>query len=332
MTDARPTHRKLPDDLPAYGRILVVDDEHSIRYTFALFLDEAGYETSAVADPDEALRVLSAGDVDLAFVDILLEKTSGIDLMEQIKRRSPATVVVIVTGAPSVETAADALRLGAFDYLVKPVGQETLLRAASVALRHKAVRDEAERYRTNLDAIFHSIEDGIVTVSECLETVEVNRAAERICGFRREDVVGKPLSRDALHCSGACLEALSRSVAGGPPLVIRHVECRAEHLPDQVVDVKATPLLRGHDGPSGSVLVIRDQTRLENLEQRLRRQASDLVGESPAIRGIRSTIEALSELPATVLITGEHGTGKRMVAEALHGAGRRRPCRGSTAR
>jgi len=121
------------------GRILVVDDEHSIRYTFALFLDESGYETVAVSELDEALRALSDGDVDLAFVDILLESASGIELLEEIKRRSPSTEVVIVTGVPSIETASEALRLGAFDYLVKPVRQEALLRVTDVALRHRAV-------------------------------------------------------------------------------------------------------------------------------------------------------------------------------------------------
>ena len=312
--------------LAGQGRILVVDDEYSIRYTFGLFLDEAGYRSTAVSEPDEALRALSAEPIDLAFVDILLENTSGIDLMRQIKERSPSTEVVIVTGAPSVETASEALRLGAFDYLVKPVGQEELLRITDLALRHKAVHDAVERYRLNLEAIFRSIEDGVVTVDERFEVVEVNRAAERLCGLRRDDVVGKPAGEEMLACDAGCLRALRASVSGGPPVVVHSLECHSRTRPDQVVSVKATPLLRGDDVPSGGVLVIRDQTRLESLEQTLRRvQPGELVGASPAIRRIRSTIESLAELPTTVLITGEAGVGKEVVAEALHATGRRRP-------
>ena len=313
-------------ELGGRGRVLVVDDEYSIRYTFALFLDEAGYRATAVSTPDEALRVLSSERVDLAFVDILLENTSGIDLMRQIKDRSPATEVVIVTGAPSVETASAALRLGAFDYLVKPVGQEALLRITDLALRHKAVHDAVERYRLNLEAIFRSIEDGVVTVDERLEVVEVNRAAERLCGLHREDVLGKPITEEILGCEAGCLRALRASVTGRPPVVIHNLECRSRAHPDQVVSVKATPLLRGGDEPSGGVLVIRDQTRLETLEKTLRRcQPGELVGTSPAMRRIRSTIESFAELPTTVLITGEAGAGKEVVAEALHATGRRRP-------
>jgi len=307
------------------GRILVVDDEHSIRYTFALFLDESGYETTAVADPDDALRALSDGPVDLAFVDILLESTSGIDLLGEIKRRSPSTEVVIVTGAPSIETASEALRLGAFDYLVKPVRQEALLRITDVALRHKAVREAAERYRMNLEAIFRSLQDGIVTVDRDLNTMEVNGAAERLCGLRRREVLGRPLRGDLLGCDGECLEALRRTVADRRTVAIENLACRSRHCPGQVVSVTATPLLRGDEQPSGGVLVIRDQTRLLELEESLRRfQPGKLVGDSAAIRRIRSTIQSLADLPTTVLITGESGTGKEVVADALHAAGRHR--------
>jgi len=316
------------EELAARGRVLVVDDEYSIRYTFALFLDEAGYRATAVEDPEEALELLSSSPegIDLAFVDILLENTSGIDLMRRIKERSPATEVVIVTGAPSVETASEALRLGAFDYLVKPVGQEALLKITDLALRHKAVHDAVERYRLNLEAIFRSIEDGVVTVDERLEIVEVNRAAERLCGVRRQDVLGRPISQEMFDCGAGCLRALRASVTRRPPVVIHNLECHSQKRPDQVVSIKATPLLRGNDVPSGGVLVIRDQTRLEALEQTLRRvQPGELVGGSPAMRRIRSTVESLAELPTTVLITGEAGVGKQVVAEALHASGRRRP-------
>jgi two-component system response regulator HydG len=308
------------------GRILVVDDEHSIRYTFALFLDESGYETTAVAAPDDALRALSDGEVDLAFVDILLENTSGIDLLGEIKRRSPSTEVVIVTGAPSIETASEALRLGAFDYLVKPVRQEALLRITDVALRHKSVREAAERYRMNLEAIFRSLQDGVVTVDRHLTTTEVNGAAERLCGLRRQEVLGKPLNGDLLCCGGECLEALRTTVALGRPVTLEHLECRTPRRPGQVVSVTATPLLKGDRQPSGGVLVIRDQTRLVELEQSLRRcQPGKLVGDSPAIRRIRATIRSLADFPTTVLITGESGTGKEVVADAIHAAGRRHP-------
>lgn len=93
------------------------------------------------------------------------------------------------------------------------------------------MREEAERFRMNLEAIFRSLEDGIVTVDGGLRTVEVNEAAERLCGFRRQDVVGRPLSAALLPCHGDCLETLRRTVAESRPAFLDHVTCRApRHL------------------------------------------------------------------------------------------------------
>ena len=74
--------------------------------------------------------------------------------------------VIMITGAPSVDTATESLRIGAFDYIVKPIRQDALLRAVNVALKHKAVKEESEQCRLNFEAIFRSVNDGIITVDE----------------------------------------------------------------------------------------------------------------------------------------------------------------------
>ena len=306
------------------GRVLVVDDEHSIRYTFALFLSEAGYEATAVADAAAAVRHAESADVDVAFVDILLEDGSGIELLADLKRCSPATEVVIVTGVPSIENASEALRLGAFDYLVKPVRQAALLRTADVAVRHKRLRQSEERYRLNLDAIFRSVQDGIVTVDEELRVLEANRAAERLCGVRRGDALGEPPSAWRHACGAGCLEVLRTTVSQRRPVDAARIECASLDRPDQVVRVTATPLRHADERSTGGVLVIRDETRLTELERRLHQeQPSKLIGHSAAIRDIRDKIRSLADVPTTVLLTGASGTGKEVVADALHAAGRR---------
>ena len=146
------------------ARILVVDDEESIVYTFESFLSDEGHEVLTARSYEEALERLSGTDVDVVFSDILLGGRSGIDVLREVKARGLECPVVMITGYPEVRTASEAVRLGAFDYVAKPVVQETLLRLTSVALQHKRALDESGRYRSHLEAIFRSVDDAIITV------------------------------------------------------------------------------------------------------------------------------------------------------------------------
>lgn len=127
------------------GNFLVVDDEQSLRVTFESFLKDAGYAATSVASYDEALsRLDQSRDVDVVFSDILLGRHTGIDLLRELRARGMNVPVIMVTGYPSMDTAVEAIRLGAFDYLAKPVTKDVLLRTAGRALEFKRLRDENE--------------------------------------------------------------------------------------------------------------------------------------------------------------------------------------------
>ena len=109
------------------GSILVVDDEGSLRDTFHFFLTREGYEpVLTVASFKEALSLLQNQPIDLVISDIVLEGSSGIDLLKHTRRLGIDCPFIIITGFPDVDTAAEAVRLGAFDYISKPVDKETL--------------------------------------------------------------------------------------------------------------------------------------------------------------------------------------------------------------
>jgi PAS domain S-box-containing protein len=306
--------------------ILVVDDEESIRYTFELFLSDEGYTVSGAADCDEGIALLREKDIDLIFADIILPGRSGIDLLKEAKEILPNVPVIMITGAPSVDTAAESLRIGAFDYIIKPIRQDTLLRTVSIALKHKVVRDEREQCRLNFEAIFRSVNDGIITVDEKMAVVEINDAAQQICEFSRDAVIGKPLTELADRCDGNCIGALGKALKTRQPVELRFVECRSAQGKQQVVSVRASPLLGVKDRFTGAVMVVRDETRLVSLERRLqdRQKIDNIVGRSEGIEKVRAMIRDLADVRTTVLILGESGTGKELVVDALHYCGDRR--------
>ena len=208
--------------------------------------------------------------------------------MKKIKNANPGAEVIIITGAPTVDTASDALRHGALDYLVKPVRQEMLLRTTQMALKHKALREAKETYRLNLEAIFRSVRDAIITVDDRMRLVEANPAAEELCGIDRSDASGREVSELLGSCGQACLEALDRTVRRGEPEDLPCVECDLESNPDQIVSITTSPLLRPDGTASGGVLVLRNKTRMVELERCLAecREMNRIIGASEGIRRV----------------------------------------------
>jgi len=306
-------------------KILVVDDEESIRYTFQIFLEDEGFYVTTADGYDAALTQVKATDFDLIFLDIILDGQSGIDLLRSIRKYRPGVQVVMITGAPSVETASEALRLGALDYIVKPVRQDNLMRATTMAIRHKQMVDERESCRRNMEAIFRSIKDGIVTVSENMTVMEINEAAAGICGISQRSVSDKPIAAVLGDCGGDCLKALHQTLKTQKSAHLHHIECRARRRPGQVISVCVSPLLNRQNKFAGGVMVLRDETRLLNLERNLKeRQFYDrLIGNSPGMQKVKSLIKDLASVPTTVLLTGESGTGKELVVDSLHFQGDR---------
>jgi two-component system response regulator HydG len=308
------------------AKILVVDDEESIRFTFSIFLSEDGYEVSTAASYDEAIALITKTEYDLIFADIIMDRKTGVDLLKAARQLRPATPVVMITGAPSIETATESLRIGALDYVIKPIRQDTLLRVTTVALKHRAIAEEKESCRLNFEAIFRSVKDGIITVDDTMSITEINQSATRICGVQREDVLDKPIAVLADRCDGRCVDAMQEVLEKKRPLEERFIECHFADNPRQVISLNASPLLGSGDVFNGAVMVIRDETRLHELERSLEefREFDHIVGKSEGIRKVKTLIRELADVPTTVLIAGESGTGKELVVEALHRIGERR--------
>lgn len=122
-------------------RILLVDDQRSLRRSLALMLQNAGFETSEAASGEEALRMLPKNIFDLVITDLRMEEMSGIDLLREVKTANPDLPVILITAYGCIQSAVDAMRFGAFDYLTKPFQEMDLVEKirASQSIRN-AVR------------------------------------------------------------------------------------------------------------------------------------------------------------------------------------------------
>ncbi len=306
------------------AKILIIDDEESIRFTLKEFFSDEGYEVATVEGYDEAMSIIDVSVFDLILADINLKGKSGIDILEKVKIKKIDCPVVMITAAPDFDTVSDALRLGAFDYVSKPIQLDLLLHITETAMKHKALADDKERYRSNLEAIFKSVKDSIITVDKNMVVIEINEAANNICKLPR-DSIDKPFESLLTCCGGRCIDALAETVKGKKPIEIYHLECRHQSCPQQVVIVNTFPLINSQGTFTGAVLVVRDETHLAGLEKEMRerQRLHNIIGKSKKMQTIYSYIEDLADVQSTVLITGESGTGKELVAEALHYKGER---------
>jgi len=279
------------------SKILVVDDEENLRFSFRRLLANDGYEVSMAGSYSEALERLAETSFDVVFADILLGSKTGIDLLRAINERGLNCPVIMITGAPDIETASEAVRLGAFDYVSKPVLKDTLLHNAKMACRYKRLLEEKENYRLNLGAIFRSVDYGIVSVNEQMEIVEVNSAMLNICGYSRVDAIGRTFEALRLDCNKRCLKLLSETIEKKEARENFRFECNRMVRFSQVVTVKTLPLTNENNNFSGAVMVVKDETRIDKLEREMkdRRQFHKIIGASASMQKVFSLIEDLSD-------------------------------------
>ncbi|MCK4509145.1 MAG: sigma 54-interacting transcriptional regulator [Desulfuromonadales bacterium] len=301
------------------AHILVIDDEESLRFTLSSFLQDEGYLVTTASSFNEAEELIQQSVFDLVFLDIQLGRHSGLDLLKEIRAHLSHTPVVMITGAPEVSTAAEAVRQGAFDYIPKPLRQETLLRVAKMALRHKTVVDQREHFRAHLTAIFGSVRDGILLVDQCQNVLEANQALINLFGLPG-NVVGMSLAQMPQNIRATFTEIVEKTLMTNEPLASQRLEITDPSQKQCILNISAAPCLGDTGNPIGVVLTVRDETRLETLEKSMkkRQKFEHIVGRSEPVQVMFDLIENLAEVDTTVLIAGESGTGKELVAEALH--------------
>jgi len=184
--------------------ILLVDDDASLRRVLAHHLTEAGYRVLTAVDGKAGLDLFTEEQVEMVITDIQMPEMSGLDLLRRIRVMNPDTVVLVITAYGSIETAVEAMKLGAHDYITKPFNREELLLTVAKGLEYTALVRENRSLKQFIESRFSL--DNMIGTSAAMRRVyalvEKVARADLAVLITGESGTGKELIAKAIHqCS-----------------------------------------------------------------------------------------------------------------------------------
>ena len=183
------------------SNILVLDDERNYLLILDALLSDAGYSVTALHDPELGLAYLEESEVDVVITDMKMPKLTGQDVLEHVHANYPHIPVLIMTAFGSIESAVEAMRLGAFDYITKPFSNEQLLLSLSKAVEMARMHRQYRLLRENLEDRYglHNIIGRSKAMRAVLEMVDKAAPSRSTVLIQGESGTGKELVARAIH-------------------------------------------------------------------------------------------------------------------------------------
>ena len=198
-------------------KILIVDDEGSVRRTLSILLKRKGYSIDAASSVPEALRMMDNTCYDLVITDLKMPGMGGIELLKRIKKSAPDIEVMILTAYGSIQSAVEAIKIGAYDYLTKPIEPKEIAIRVKNALERKKLRSEVKYLKKAVGDRF-SMKNIIgqspefIRMLEVVEKIAGTESTVLICG---ESGTGKELIARAIHGASARKDKIFITINSG---------------------------------------------------------------------------------------------------------------------
>ena len=261
-------------------KILVVDDERSIRLGCQEILTKAGHQTDTAEDGFQGQSLIRADRYDLILLDLKMPGLGGMELLEEIRRTDPETVTIIITGYATIETAVEAIRKGAYDYIPKPFTPDALRRVVDrglerrrLALEGAQLRIEREisllelaQERSQTRTIVQCMADGVLVANRQGQLVLFNPAALAMLRLQVTPRIGDPLEQAIPNDRvSRLLHSLLQERSSPHSFLSEEISLPGESPITLMVNVAAAAT--GEGDPIGAIAVLRDITKLKELER-----------------------------------------------------------------
>ena len=205
------------------GHILIVDDEASLRRTLARILQQAGLEVTTAASGQEGLTFLSQQSFDLVYLDIRMPDMNGLEVLEKIHSNFPDLPVILFTAQPDMNSALEALRHGAIDYLMKPLQPQTLIDRTQAIL----VQKEKERRK-------REIQSQIKALQAELSKLEGDDNAQQVLSISIQDANERFLIRGDINLDlHARRLKIKEQIVDIPPTTFDYLVVLVRHAPNE---------------------------------------------------------------------------------------------------
>ncbi|HSQ02581.1 MAG TPA: sigma 54-interacting transcriptional regulator, partial [Burkholderiales bacterium] len=320
-------------------KTLLVEDDLTTRSLLKGLLEARGYEVSACADGESAWELYTRTAYPLVLLDLMLPGIDGLQLCRRMRGlpHGDRSIIVVLTGRNQPQDLQAVLDAGADDYLTKPVDAQRLAVRLTIAERqvdHLALRKDAEakladtliqlqKSRDDVLAILNQLRIGSAITDEHGCVTFLNAACERLFGRDAEEVRGTPW--EELWPADGDTKKHIRSMLSQPPehrtKISTHLQAPGGRRYCVDIELKDHPC-----EPGRTIFLFYDMSEIYDLRRLLTEKAQfhHLVGKSELMLLVYQQIRDVAAVDATVLIEGETGTGKELVARAIHNASRRK--------